>query len=34
MSGTLALYGICVIIRVSYPILNGSTGINKLRSNV
>ncbi|KHG09367.1 tRNA (guanine-N(7)-)-methyltransferase subunit WDR4 [Gossypium arboreum] len=29
-SGTLALYDICVIIRVSYPILNGSSGIDKL----
>ncbi|KHG08657.1 hypothetical protein F383_35449 [Gossypium arboreum] len=29
-SRTLALYDICVIIRVSYPILNGSLGINKL----
>ncbi|KHG12539.1 Neurexin-3a-alpha [Gossypium arboreum] len=29
-SGTLALYDICVIIRVSYPIPNGSSGIDKL----
>ncbi|KHG23873.1 hypothetical protein F383_29361 [Gossypium arboreum] len=29
-SETLALYDICVIIRVSYPIPNGSSGKDKL----
>ncbi|KHG06327.1 hypothetical protein F383_32640 [Gossypium arboreum] len=29
-SGTLALYDICVIIRVSYTIPNGSSGNDKL----
>ncbi|KHF98987.1 hypothetical protein F383_38014 [Gossypium arboreum] len=28
------MYDICVIIRVSYPILNGSLGKDKLCSNV
>ncbi|KHF98161.1 hypothetical protein F383_37304 [Gossypium arboreum] len=29
-SGTLALYDIYVILRVSYAILNGSSGIDEL----
>ncbi|KHF99334.1 hypothetical protein F383_38330 [Gossypium arboreum] len=29
-SRTLVLYDICVIIRVTYPISNGSTGIDQL----
>ncbi|KHF97342.1 Neurexin-3a-alpha [Gossypium arboreum] len=33
-SGTLALYDICVIIRVSYPISNGSSGKAKLCTEV
>ncbi|KHG11287.1 hypothetical protein F383_06364 [Gossypium arboreum] len=33
-SGTLALYDICVIIRVSYPISNGSLGKDKLCMSV
>ncbi|KHF99328.1 hypothetical protein F383_38367 [Gossypium arboreum] len=33
-SGTLALYDICVIIRVFYPILNGSPSKGKLCTDV
>ncbi|KHG30477.1 Cadherin EGF LAG seven-pass G-type receptor 2 [Gossypium arboreum] len=33
-SGTLAMYDIHVIIRVSYPIPSGSSGIDGLRLNV
>ncbi|KHF99090.1 hypothetical protein F383_38169 [Gossypium arboreum] len=33
-SRTLALYDICVIIRVSYPILNGASGKGKLYTDV